>query len=94
MLTHRLFVVAAIAEALTLVVLFGNRALTHNEVVASAVGPVHGICYLLLLLLAALATHMSRVARWLSVVPGVGGLLSVLVEQRRRAAAPPPVVRP
>ena len=85
MLTRRLFVLAAVLEALTLVVLLSNRMLTHDAGVASAVGPVHGVSYLLLLLLAALAGHMSRRARWLSVIPGVGGLLSVLVERRRTA---------
>lgn len=85
---NRLFAAAAVLEALTLAVLFTNLALTHNATVTSAIGPIHGVSYLILLLIAARASRMYRPARWIAIVPGVGGLLSVLLDRRRPAKQP------
>jgi hypothetical protein len=64
------------AETCSLLVLLANLATVHLPAVASAVGPLHGTLYL-----ACIATTLllpvPRAARWLSAVPGVGGLLAL-----------------
>lgn len=64
------------AELLTVLVLFGNLATVHDEAVASAVGPLHGMVYLAVLV-TALAVARGRHRVWLlALVPAVGGLLA------------------
>ncbi|MEO3749938.1 hypothetical protein [Streptomyces sp. B6B3] len=67
---------AAVVEAGSLVVLLANLATVHVPAVASLVGPVHGMAYLV-----AIATAPPG-ARWRAVIPGIGGLLAA-----RRAGA-------
>ena len=63
-------------ELVSVLVLFGNLATVHDEAVASAVGPLHGMVYL------AVVVTALAVARWrhrvwlLGLVPAVGGLLA------------------
>jgi hypothetical protein len=63
-------------EFLTLLVLLGNLAAGHNPAVAAAIGPVHGCAYLGTIVLALMTEGASARTRWLTLVPGVGGLLS------------------
>jgi hypothetical protein len=67
--------IAAAAEVLTLALLLLNLATIHAQGVSSLVGPLHGTAYLITIAMA-LATIPTR-ARWLSVIPGVGGLLAL-----------------
>jgi hypothetical protein len=70
-------------ELVSVLVLFGNLATVHDEAVASAVGPLHGMVYLAVLV-TALAVARGRHRVWLlALVPAVGGLLA------DRAARPP-----
>ncbi|HEV6952170.1 MAG TPA: hypothetical protein VKY86_02850 [Promicromonospora sp.] len=63
-------------ELLTVVVLFANLATVHDAAVASAVGPLHGMAYLAVVV-TALAVARGRHRVWLlAVVPAVGGLLA------------------
>ncbi|SDF00511.1 hypothetical protein SAMN05660662_0653 [Blastococcus aurantiacus] len=84
---HRRLGTAAAVETLSLAALLTNLATAHLPWIASALGPVHGFCYLVVIALAWQPPAPSRV-RALSLVPAVGGLL-VLRAQRRRAAAVP-----
>ena len=76
--------VAARVEALSLLVLLLNLATVHVPSVATLVGPLHGCAYLLVIG-AVLQSTRDRRARWLSIVPGIGGLLA----ERRVRSAPP-----
>lgn len=70
-------------ELLSVLVLFGNLATVHDEAVASAVGPLHGMVYLAVIV-TALAVARGRHRVWLlALVPAVGGLLA-----ERTARAP------
>ncbi|MGL5851564.1 MAG: hypothetical protein ACRCZD_12350 [Phycicoccus sp.] len=68
--------VASLLETVTLVVLLGNRLTVHAGPVTSLFGPVHGATYLVVLA-CGLLVPLRRSARWLCVVPGVGGLLAL-----------------
>jgi hypothetical protein len=67
--------IAARVEALSLLVLLANLATAHVQWIATMVGPLHGCAYLLAIGAVLQATRDRR-ARWLAVVPGVGGLLA------------------
>ena len=67
--------IAAAVEALTLVLLLGNLVTVHVPELSSLLGPVHGTAYLITIA-AALAAIPTR-ARWLSLIPGIGGLLAL-----------------
>ncbi|PZR54405.1 hypothetical protein DNL40_04665 [Xylanimonas oleitrophica] len=76
------------AELGSLLVLLGNLATVHSPAVSSAVGPLHGMLYLAVIV-AALGVAGGRRGVWLSgLVPGVGGLLAerALRRSARRSA--------
>ncbi|GAB3988168.1 hypothetical protein [Nocardioides marmoraquaticus] len=75
----------AVVETLTVLVLLGNRATAQVDGVASLVGPVHGLAYLVTIACAWLAPIPKR-ARWAAVLPVVGGLLALA--QIRRSPRP------
>ena len=66
--------VAAGAELATLLVLLANLATVHWPQVSSAIGPIHGCAYLLVIILTVRQSRATR-TRALAVVPGIGGLL-------------------
>jgi hypothetical protein len=67
--------VAARVEALSLLVLLANLATVHVAWIATLLGPLHGCAYLLVIGVVRQTSRRPR-ARWLAVVPGVGGLLA------------------
>jgi hypothetical protein len=69
--------IAAAVETVTVLVLFGNLLTVHNPSVASLAGPVHGMAYLVVIVLSFSSRGLTRTAKWLSVVPLVGGWLTV-----------------
>ncbi|MFD0119897.1 DUF3817 domain-containing protein [Streptomyces virginiae] len=83
----RLLRTAALLELGTMVVLLGNLGTFHLRAVASAVGPLHGCAYLIVLIATVREPQADRTTVALSAVPGVGGLLA-----RRRLTAPRPAV--
>ena len=80
--------IAALVEAASLTVLLVNLLTLHVEAVTSLGGPVHGTAYLAVIACTWLRSATTK-ARWLAVVPGVGGLLAV-----REAALAPRGARP
>ncbi|MGW4498234.1 DUF3817 domain-containing protein [Micromonospora sp. NPDC004336] len=78
--------IVAEAEAASLAVLLANLATAHAPAVTALGGPVHGACYLAVIACTWLTATATPAARWLAVVPGVGGLLAL----RRIARAPAP----
>lgn len=67
--------IAAAVEALTLVLLLANLVTVHEPELSSLLGPVHGTAYLIAIA-AAFAAIPAR-ARWLALIPGIGGLLAL-----------------
>jgi hypothetical protein len=76
--------IAAAVEAVSLLALLVNLATVHTKAVTSLGGPVHGTAYLAVIACTWLMPA-SGTARWLAVIPGVGGLLAL----RRVRSAPP-----
>jgi hypothetical protein len=73
-MARRWLSIASAIELLTLLALVANLATVHHAGLASALGPVHGFCYLVTIVLAwqlpaPLPVHMR------SLVPAVGGVL-------------------
>ncbi len=83
----RLLAVAAVVEAVSLLVLLVNRLTLHLDPVTSLTGPVHGSAYLVVIGATLLLPGASRAARLLALVPGIGGALA-LRRLRREAVTP------
>lgn len=82
----------AAVEALSLVVLVGNRALVGSDGLPSLLGPLHGSCYLGVIALAfALRADLGLQPRaaWWAVLPGVGGLVVWWLARRSATMAAP-----
>lgn len=77
----------ALAEPLTLAILLINVSLVHNSSVAGAIGPVHGGCYLAIIIGFLMRVGTPVNTRLLAVIPGVGGLLALRATDRARADA-------
>ena len=71
-------------ETVTLATLLINLATSGNAAFAAAVGPVHGMFYLSVIILTLLNAAADRRAKTLSALPAVGGLLAVRRIRRRR----------
>jgi hypothetical protein len=84
---------AALAEAVSLAVLLINLATVHADAVTALGGPVHGTAYLAVIA-GTWLVPTTATARWLALIPGVGGLLAIRAAQRqgndaRRSAGSP-----
>ncbi|MDO3705123.1 DUF3817 domain-containing protein [Micromonospora sp. C28SCA-DRY-2] len=79
--------IVAAVEAVSLVVLLANLATVHTEAITALGGPVHGAAYLAVIAGTWLVEAATPGARWLAVIPGVGGLLAVRRIQRAPAPA-------
>ncbi|WP_432941607.1 DUF3817 domain-containing protein [Kribbella sp. CA-253562] len=66
---------AATAEVVSLVILFANLFTVHWAAVSSLIGPTHGCCYLLVVILTAREARASRPTKLIALIPAVGGLL-------------------
>lgn len=76
--------VVSVLELVSLVAILTNRFTIHSPAITSSGGPIHGLLYASTILLA-LLLPFPRSAKWLSAVPGFGGLLAIW--QARRVAA-------
>ncbi|GAB2897201.1 DUF3817 domain-containing protein [Streptomyces mayteni] len=72
----RILRAAAAVEAASLVLLFANLLTAHLPAVSSLAGPVHGMAYLVTIAVTWNTTDIPA-ARWCSLIPGIGGLLTV-----------------
>lgn len=73
---RKLLTLLALVEPMTLAVLLLNVLVLHIPVVAHVLGPIHGTCYVGVIVVAMLLEGQPVRARLLSLVPGVGGLLT------------------
>ncbi|WP_234431941.1 DUF3817 domain-containing protein [Streptomyces sp. NRRL S-241] len=85
----RLLRISAPVELVTLAVLLVNLGVLHLPALASAVGPVHGCAYLIVIIAAARERSPDRTALALAAVPGIGGVLALRRLDALRAAAAP-----
>ncbi|MDW6060445.1 hypothetical protein SAZ11_23645 [Streptomyces sp. FXJ1.4098] len=67
--------IAAAVEAISLVALLLNLATIHTKAITALGGPVHGMCYLTVIVCTWMAPTPTPTARWLAAIPGIGGLL-------------------
>lgn len=84
---------AGAVEAASLALLLLNLVTLHAPAASAALGPLHGTAYLVTIAATWTLRGVAPNARWLSLVPGVGGLLvlrRVRTPGRRRSAAPAP----
>ena len=63
-------------ELVSLVVILTNRFTVHSPAITSSGGPVHGLLYVSTIVFA-LLLPFPRSAKWLAVIPGIGGLLAL-----------------
>lgn len=68
--------IAAAAEAASLALLLTNLVTVHIGGVSSLVGPLHGMAYLVVIA-ATFLVPAPPAARWLALIPGIGGLLAL-----------------
>lgn len=73
--------VGAALEAVSLLLLLGNRATVGSDGLPALVGPLHGLCYVVVIALS--FSLLPRRTAWWSVVPGVGGLVAWWLGRRR-----------
>ncbi|PJJ62014.1 hypothetical protein [Compostimonas suwonensis] len=81
--------VAGIAKVLTLAIMLGNLATVRLDPVGSVLGPVHGILYLVVVVLS-LLQPIPVGKRLLGLVPGIGGLLVLRASRDRAPDETPP----
>lgn len=75
---------AAQLEFVSLAVLLANLATVHWGPITSAIGPVHGCSYLLVIIAAAMAEQAPRKTLLTAIIPGIGGLLALRLTRRHR----------
>ncbi|MER7076555.1 protein of unknown function [Saccharopolyspora kobensis] len=68
--------ISAAAEAASLALLLINLFTVHIDGVSSLVGPLHGMAYLVVIA-ATFLVPAPPAARWLALIPGIGGLLAL-----------------
>ena len=74
----------AAAELLTLAALLINLATVHDPLITRILGPVHGVAYLAVALIALLAPGVRWWVRLLGLVPVIGGVLAAWWARPRR----------
>lgn len=79
--------VIAAAELVSLLVILINRFTVHIPAITSSGGPIHGLLYVSTIVLA-LLLPFPRSAKWLAVIPGIGGLLALRRARAVQATAP------
>ncbi|KAA5835972.1 DUF3817 domain-containing protein [Saccharopolyspora hirsuta] len=68
--------ISAAAEAASLALLLLNLFTVHVSEVSSLLGPLHGTAYLVVIA-ATFLVPAPPAARWLALIPGIGGLLAL-----------------
>lgn len=73
--TVRLLGLVAVLELVSVVVLLVNLVTVHVPLITSGVGPLHGLAYVTVVVLALLVEDRPLRARLLALIPAVGGFL-------------------
>ncbi|MER6911109.1 DUF3817 domain-containing protein [Streptomyces sp. NPDC000594] len=72
-MSFRLLRIAVIAQAATLALLLGNLLTVAEGMVSALVGAVHGVAYLMVVLIALRLPGSDATMRLHALIPGVGG---------------------
>lgn len=83
---HRLFDWLTLAETVTLIVLLVNLATSHNEGVTSSVGPIHGMFYIGVVVVALLIPKLPNRIRAIAVIPAIGAPIAWWMMRRTGTA--------
>lgn len=70
--------VLSLAELVSVVVLVGNLATVHDDVITSVLGPIHGALYLAVAVTAVFGRALATRTRVLAVIPLLSGPLTLL----------------
>ena len=73
---RRLFDWLVVAETLTLVILLVNLVTSHNTGVTSSVGPIHGVFYITVIIVALLIPKLPYHIRLVAAIPALGAPLA------------------
>ena len=84
---QRLFDWLVIVETATLVVLLVNLLTAHDEGVTSTVGPIHGLLYVAVIIVALLLPGLSNRTRLIAAIPAIGAPWAAWLLRREPAAA-------
>ena len=79
---HRLFDWLTVVETVTLIALLVNLVTSHNEGVTSTVGPIHGIFYIGVVIVALLIPGLSNRIRLVAAIPAIGAPLAAWMMRR------------
>jgi hypothetical protein len=80
----------SLAELASIAVLLTNLWTAHLDGLAAALGPIHGVLYLAVVVTALLGRGLLLRTRLLALIPVLGGVLTLLnvrMEARRSSAA-------
>jgi hypothetical protein len=80
--------IAGVLEAVSLLALVSNLAFIHQQPFAAALGPIHGIIYVIVVVLSFLTPLPIR-NRLFGLIPGIGGLLVVRAVRGAQTTRPP-----
>ena len=84
---QRLLDALAIAETITLVVLLINLVTSHTKAVTTSIGPLHGVLYVAVIILALIDTRLDGWKRFLAIIPGLGAPALIWVLRNDAAKA-------
>ena len=79
---RRLFDWLAVAETVTLIVLLVNLATSHAKSVTSTVGPIHGVFYIMVIIVALLIPQLPNRIRLVAAIPAIGAPLAAWLMRR------------
>lgn len=83
----RVLSVLSVLELVSVLVLLGNLVTVHDEVVASALGPLHGALYLAVAVTALFGRGLTARTRVFAVIPLLSGPLTMYQVQQERQLA-------
>lgn len=72
-----------IAETVTLIVLLVNLVTAHNTGLTSTVGPIHGLLYITVIIVALLIPKLPNRIRLIAAIPAIGAPLAAWLMHRR-----------
>lgn len=79
---RRLFDWLVIVETVTLVVLLVNIVTAHDEGITGSVGPVHGLLYVAVIIVALLIPKLPNRIRLVAAIPAIGAPLAAWMMRR------------
>ena len=82
---HRLLDLLALAETATLVILLVNLVTAHAHGVTASVGPLHGVLYVAVVVLALFDSRLHGWHRLIAIIPGIGAPILLWLLRSKRS---------